>query len=335
MWSSSEKSHWNVRVKEVSGFYIRHYCKTKTSRGSEHYFWNLSGPVQELQKWSKLYVWFKESFRMLNQYVMEIPTLPVDQCHSHLIQFPERMLSRSIAGVPSRREGPSSIWDTHWNIGKRFCKSSMQLHQHLILKKCINGIHRYVGAGSVRLQWKRVKGNQTPDQDLKCQSGPVSQRNSVILSEEGFWRNYGADHTTTADFGSSFWQILHTSYVCLLEDKIQDWGLYSCSQFPTEALQWIKEVEMVDSVDGFKIFVICKRTSNARFWSTPMRGLLQHWTKSSIILISKEDGQSWGTKSAQKQGRFLRGRQIAYLIYEYFRVTGSQWFCRELCRPIH
>ena len=28
-------------------------------------------------------------------------------------------------------------------------------------------------------------------------------------------------------------------------------------------------------------------------------------------------------EKAQKQDRFLRGRQIAYLIYEYFRVTGA------------
>ena len=27
--------------------------------------------------------------------------------------------------------------------------------------------------------------------------------------------------------------------------------------------------------------------------------------------------------NAQKEDRFLRGRQIAYLIYEYFRVTGA------------
>ena len=27
--------------------------------------------------------------------------------------------------------------------------------------------------------------------------------------------------------------------------------------------------------------------------------------------------------NCQKQDRFLRGRQIAYLIYEYFRVTGA------------
>ena len=39
----------------------------------------------------------------------------------------------------------------------------------------------------------------------------------------------------------------------------------TCSQFPTEAMQWIKEVEMVDSVDDLKIFVINKRYFNAKF----------------------------------------------------------------------
>ena len=29
-------------------------------------------------------------------------------------------------------------------------------------------------------------------------------------------------------------------------------------------------------------------------------------------------------QKAQKQDRFLRGRQIAYLIYEYIRVTGAK-----------
>ena len=32
--------------------------------------------------------------------------------------------------------------------------------------------------------------------------------------------------TTTADFGASFRQIPYTSYVCLLEDKVQDRGIY-------------------------------------------------------------------------------------------------------------
>ena len=35
-----------------------------------------------------------------------------------------------------------------------------------------------------------------------------------------------------------------------------------------------------------------------------------------IIQNSKE-------QKAQKEDRFLRGRQIAYMIYDYFRVTGA------------
>ena len=53
-----------------------------------------------------------------------------------------------------------------------------------------------------------------------------------------------------------------------------------------------------------------------------MRGLLQHWTESSIIPNSKEES-SLEEQKAQKQDRFPRGRQIAYLIYEHFRVTGA------------
>ena len=36
--SSPEKSHRNGRVKEVSEFHLRHYCKTKISRGPGHFF---------------------------------------------------------------------------------------------------------------------------------------------------------------------------------------------------------------------------------------------------------------------------------------------------------
>ena len=74
---------------------------------------------------------------MLNQFAVEILTLPVNQCHSHLIQIPEGMLSRSF-GVPSRRDGPPSIWDTHGIAGN----VQMRLYQHLILINLINGAHR-------------------------------------------------------------------------------------------------------------------------------------------------------------------------------------------------
>ena len=42
----------------------------------------------------------------------------------------------------------------------------------------------------------------------------------------------------------------------------------------------------------------------------------------TVILTSKEESV-WRNEKAQKQDRFLRGRQIAYLIDEYFIVTGA------------
>ena len=89
--------------------------------------------------------------------------------------------------------------------------------------------------------------NQTPVPDQRCQSGP-SARKSVIPGEGDFSKNYGADQQrlqisdlhfdkfpTPATFAC--WKIRFKTEVC------------TCSQFPTEAMLWIKEVEMVDSVD--------------------------------------------------------------------------------------
>ena len=95
----------------------------------------------------------------------------------------------------------------------------------------------------------------------------------------------------------------------------------TCSQFPTEAMQWIKEVEMVDSVDDLK------SSSSIRGISMPNFEVLDARIASAqtkIIHISHFKRRiSLEEQKAQKQDRFLRGRQIAYLIYEYFRVTGA------------
>ena len=103
----------------------------------------------------------------------------------------------------------------------------------------------------------------------------MSAKSSVIPSEGDSLKNYGADQqrlqisdphfdkfTTSATFAC--WQIRFKTEVC------------TCSQFPTEAMLWIKEVEMADSVDDLKIFVICKRNSKCQILKYLMRGLLQH-----------------------------------------------------------
>ena len=84
---------------------------------------------------------------------------------------------------------------------------------------------------------------------------------------------------------------------------------------------WIKEVEMVDSVDDLK------SSCSIRGTQTPDFELLDARIASALNKIIQNTGfkkkVSLEEMKAHKEDRFLRGRQIAYLIYEYFRVTGA------------
>ena len=163
--------------------------------------------------------------------------------------------------------------------------------------------------------------SERPEQnrDLRCQSGP-SAKDSVIFSGGDSSKNYGADQQrlqisdlhfdkfpTPATFAC--WKIRFKTEVC------------TCSQFPTEAMQWIKEVELVDSVDELR------SSSSTRGISMPNFEVLDARIASALNKIIHNSHFkrriSLEEQKAQKQDRFLRGRQIAYLIYDHFRVTGS------------
>ena len=160
---------------------------------------------------------------------------------------------------------------------------------------------------------------QEQNQDLRCQSGP-SGKDSVIFSGGDSPKNYGADQQrlqisdlhfdkflTPATFAC--WKIRFKTEVC------------TCSQFPTEALLWIEEVEMVDSVDDLK------SSSSFRGLQMPDFEVLDARIASALNRIIHDSHfkrrVSLEEQKAPKKDRFLRGRQIAYLIYEYFRVTGA------------
>ena len=125
--------------------------------------------------------------------------------------IPEGMLRHSFVS-PRRNEGPPSIWDTHGMSGNIFANppasSSAPYPQEL---------NRWNSSSEEPLHSSTVEKSERPEQnqDLRCQSGP-SAKDSVIFS--------GRD--STADFGSSFRQFPFTSHVCLLEDKVQDRGMY-------------------------------------------------------------------------------------------------------------
>ena len=214
-------------------------------------------------------------------------------------------------------EEPPNTWDTSGISGNVFAppqaSSSAPYPQELnsTWKKTIEEpIHMSTVEKSERLE---------RDQDLRCQSGP-SAKDSVIFSGGDYSKNYGADQQrlqisdlhfdkfpTPATFAC--WKIRFKTEVC------------TCSQFPTEAMQWIKEVELVDSVDELR------SSSSTRGISMPNFEVLDARIASALNKIIHNSHFkrkiSLEEQKAQKEDRFLRGRQIAYLIYEQFRVTGT------------
>ena len=263
----------------------------------------LSGRVQELQNEINCTSDSKEfqdaeSIRSGNSHVTSRPV----SFPPHPI--PEGMLRHSFI-TPRRNNGPPSIWDTHGISGNVFvnpdASSSAPYPQEL--NQWSSSIEEPLHSSTVE---KSERGDQ------RCQSGP-SAKKSVIFSGGDSSKNYGADQRlqisdlhfdkfpTPATF--TYWKIRFKTEVC------------TCSQFPTEAMQWIKEVELVDSVDDLKSSSSTRGISiDARIASALNKIIHNSHFKRRISLEDQE---------AQKQDRFLRGRQIAHLIYEYFRVTGT------------
>ena len=90
----------------------------------------------------------------------------------------------------------------------------------------------------------------------------------------------------------------------------------------SEAMLWIKEVEMVDSVDDSKSSHSIQGFSHfpnvdmldARIASALNKVIQNSYFKKQVSLEEHK---------GQKEDRFLRVTQIAYMINEYFQVTGA------------
>ena len=156
-------------------------------------------------------------------------------------------------------EEPPNIWDTSGTSGNVFAhpqaSSSAPYPQEL------NSTWKKTTEEPIHMSIAEKSGRPERDSDLRCQSGP-SAKNSVIFSGGDSLKNCGADQQrlqisdlhfdkfpTPATFAC--WKIRFKTEVC------------TCSQLPTEAMHWITEVEMVDSVDDLKL-------------EYSMRRLLQH-----------------------------------------------------------
>ena len=262
----------------------------------------LSGRVQELQNEEKCMNDSKdfqdaESVRSGNSHVTNQPML----FPPHPI--PEGMLRPSFVS-PRRKEGPPCIWDTHGTSGNVFANphasSSARNPQESNPWGTTIEEPRHMSTAE---KSERPEQNQ----DLRCQSGP-SAKDSVIFSGGDSSKNYGADQQrlqisdlhfdkflTPATFAC--WKIRFKTEVC------------TCSQIPTEAMQWIKEVELVHSVDELR------SSSSTRGISMPNFEVLDARIGSALNKIIHNSHFkrriSLEEQEAQKEDRFRRGRQIA------------------------
>ena len=260
-----------------------------------------------------------ESIRSGNSHVTSRP-----------VSFPPRPIPEGLRHSfvsPRRREGPPSIWDTHGVSGNVFANPDasssapypQELHQW-------NSSEEPLHSSTVEKSER-----QEQNQDRRCQSGP-SAKDSVLLSGGDSSKNYGADQQRLQIWDLHFdkfpnpatfacWKIRFKTEVC------------TCSQFHTEPMQWIKEVEMVDSVDGFK------SSSPIRGISMPNFEVLDARIASALNKIIhnshfKRKNQSGGTKGPEA-GPFPSWQADCLLDLRILPGHWNPWFYRELCRPIH
>ena len=145
---------------------------------------------------------------------------------------------------------------THMVCLETFLRIQLRLLQLLIRRDWIHGVliyqNKFTHHRRRRVRTKHLFRIRDASQDRqpKIQSSLVMEDSQRIM-----WQTNNGKFTTPAAFA-------------LLEKKIRDTEECTCSQFPTEAMLWIKEVQNGWISGWSRIFVINERCSNAKIWST-------------------------------------------------------------------
>ena len=191
-----------------------------------------------------------------------------------------------------------------------FLQIQRRLLQHLIRKSQTHGSLMYQNTHH-HMWWVKAKHpfrlrDASQDRQPEIQSSPVSEDFQTVM-----WQ-------TNKDCRFQIFILTnsHVSNVRLLEDKIQNWGKYLFT------ISYGSHAVDQRSGDGWvsgwsKIFLFYHRNSWARLWGTRRETCFS--TEQNHPEYSLQEKKVSLEMKAQKEDRFLRGRQIAYLIYEYFR----------------
>ena len=199
-------------------------------------------------------------------------------------------------GMPSRKNGQPSIWDRHGISGIVFLQIQQRLLQHFIRRSWTHGVLMYQNTHH-HMWWVRAKHHFTirdasQDRQPEIQSSLVREIFQRIIRQ------------TNNDCRSQIFILTNSprqqhSLVGKIRFKTE---VCPCSEFPTEAMLWIKEVQLFDPVDDLK------SSSSLQGNHMPNFEVLDAKISSALNrnihnTQFKKKGQSGGTKST-KRGPF-------------------------------
>ena len=252
---------------------------------------------------------------------------------SHVPSQPALFPSQRDPGwLPRRNNQPPDIWNSQgiwWNVcaNPRASSSSHYLGE---LNLWISNVTKDTFVLTRTVRSVTCGERQIPDTVLNPRfwTGP-SAGNSF---EGRFSNNCGADQwrlqiselhfdkfVTPTTF--AWWTIRFKSEVCI------------CSQFLTEAVLWIKDVEMVESVDDLKSSRSTKRNSRSRLWVARREHCFSTEQNHPEYPL-QEKGQSGENESSNRKPFLSRNTDC---LFDLRILPGQwcQWFCRKLCRLIY
>ena len=211
-------------------------------------------------------------------------------------------LYRDPGGLQSRNNQPPDIWNSQGISGNVFAHPRASSSS-----PCPGGFNPSISNVTEDTPVLTSTGRpvtcgerQIPDaiMTLRLRSGP-SAKNSVIPGEGDFSKNYGADQQRLQISDLHFDKFPTPATFACWKIRFKT-EVRTCSQFPTEAMLWIKEVEMVDTVDDLKSSRSIKGTHG------PVFELLDAKIVSALNKIIqrtrfKNEGQSGGNESSQRR----------------------------------
>ena len=245
----------------------------------------------------KSIVWMtREILGMSSQYAVDFPTFPVNRRYFHLVVIQEDCWAAN--------DKPPDIWNTQGISGNVFANppaSSSSPYPR--------GFNPWIS-------------NVTEGHVTACNEWTSDSRHSLgsqISVRPTAGNSFDPDKFPTPTTFAC-WKIRFKTEVC------------TCSQFPTEAMLWSKEVEMVESVDDLKSSRSIRRTPGPNFELLDAR-LASALNKIIQNTRFKKKDQSGGNESSQRKR--VPSRKTDRL--PDLRTLPGHWgqrFCRELCPPI-